>query len=143
MNESTALNKRPEMKMPREAAFCFSEMSRTSDADAELGRLPVAGVRVEVVGCAPFELVALADFAAYVETERGNGHTDGEPSDDLEGLAVLLFVEERQVAGLSGHGVDALLISMIAQLWFDVSHPGEVRLQLWFDAYLVRHTFPK
>lgn len=105
MTESTSLKNGPEMKMPREAAFCFSKMRRTSDADAELGRLPVAGVRVEVVGRAPFELVPLGNFAAYVEAERGNGHTDGEPSDDLEGLAVLLFVEERQVAGLSGHGV--------------------------------------
>lgn len=85
------------------------QKSARSDADPELTRLPAAGVRVEIVWGAPFEFIALAKFAAQVKADGGNGHSDGEPSDDPEGFALVLLVEKRQSCGICGHGWIALL----------------------------------
>ena len=89
-------------KMPREAAF-HAEGGRGLDADAKLGRLLVAGARVEVVGGAALELIARTKFATDVEADCGNGHTYGDPSNNLEGLGLLFVVEEGQIAGFCRH----------------------------------------
>jgi hypothetical protein len=73
------------------------------DADAELGRLLIAGTGVEVVGRAALELIARTKFATDVEADSGNGHTDGDPSNDLKRLRVLFVVEEGQIAGFCRH----------------------------------------
>ena len=51
------------------------------DTEAEVYVLLVAGVRIEVVGSAAVELIALADFAAHEEPERDGSQTSGDPAD--------------------------------------------------------------
>jgi hypothetical protein len=59
----------------------------SSDAHAELYILGlVAGVGVEVVGCAAVELVALAELAADDDAERERGGTGGDPADGTQNL---------------------------------------------------------
>ena len=106
------------------------------DAYAKLRRLLIAGARVEIIGSALLEFVAQAKLAAYVQANCGNRHTNGEPSNDLEGLGLLFIVEERQIIGFCTHKPDRSPVNMIAQLQLDASHSQEVRLQLWFDASL-------
>ena len=88
--------------MPRKAAF-FKRDCGSLDADAELGGLLVAGVRVEIVGRAMVELVAKANLAANPDADRGGSHSDGEPADDPEGFALVLLIEKREACGVSGH----------------------------------------
>src|SRR5580704_15936726 len=90
---------RPKTKNAARGGILIFAMRWGLDTDAELCRLLIAGIGVEVVGRALVELVAQANLTAHVEAEGGDGHADGEPSDNLEGLALLLIVEECQIAG--------------------------------------------
>ena len=54
------------------------------DAEAEVYVLLVAGVGVDVVGCAAVELVALTHLAADEEAKSYRAKTGGDPSDGLD-----------------------------------------------------------
>ena len=64
------------------------------DADAEFVGLLIAGARVEVVRRAVIELVAKAKFATYIKADGRDCHAGGEPANNLERLALVLFVEK-------------------------------------------------
>jgi hypothetical protein len=51
----------------------------------------VAGVRVEIVGCAAIEFVTLAQFAAYVQTQSNNTYSYGAPANGLKRNGGLLL----------------------------------------------------
>ena len=61
------------------------------DADAKFAGLLVAGLRIEVVGRALFEPVAVADLCTNVDADRGNGNSNRKPGDDAKGGRAGLF----------------------------------------------------
>ena len=73
------------------------------DADAEFGRLLIAGLRIEVVWSAVIELITESKFPAKVEANGGYSHSNREPANNPESFALFLFVEERQRCGGGGH----------------------------------------
>jgi hypothetical protein len=92
-----------EMKNAAQGGIFATRSDERLDSDAELaGLLSSAGVKV--VWGAVVELVAQTEFAAYIDAEGGNGHSNGEPTEHAESVALFGFFKRRKWKSFSRHG---------------------------------------